>query len=647
MQSRTHAPARRTGLLAWVVASVALLAGCGGGDGSVSAQTVADPAPAQRLAATANATDMGDGLQGGALNAAELLQAREAAQAANAATSSGLQTGPAAGDVAPLTAYENGAVARKAMANRLSVFRFHNTRTGAHFYTSSLIERATVISTLPYMRDEGTAFSAASAYSPGLLPVHRFFNNATGVHFYTISEAERARIAATMSSFTYEGVAYHASAVGGVGFVPLYRFYLPARGFHFYTASESERDSIRATLSSVYRYEGVGYHVLTSDWAAPAVPHTGVLDSRCYQAGSSTLAYCYSAAAQGFNAGQDGQRRRVNPMDFRYVALSNSPGFVLIYPSSDCVRDTVTHLMWEGKPNSGSRSEGRLFTHYDDTTQNQVTVGLGVRAPTAAELDASTNSLGYVREVNASGLCGFSDWRLPTWQELQSIVDFNRGGSADPAIDPAWFPNTSANVYWTSSPSRDAQHAVGLNFFGGEAFGVVRSEAKRLRLVRGPSSAGFPNRFTFTRQTMGAGETGDNLVVDNLTGLTWRRCSLGQLFNGSTCTGVPTRDTHEDALRIAQSIASSVPGGWRLPSVKELASISRPGTDGAFDPVVFPSTDQSVFGYWASTPYWQAASAWTLRFGDPGAVPQIRGVPGGLGGSGPSYAAIRLVRSTN
>lgn len=154
-------------------------------------------------------------------------------------------------------------------ATRVAVFRFYNTRTGAHFYTSSEAERDRVMATLPFLAYEGPAFYASGTDNPGLSPVHRFYNSQTGVHFYTISEAEREYVATHLTQFLYEGIAYYASAVPGSGFEPLYRFFLRAKGTHFYTASSAERDRIIATLPQ-YTYEGIGYYSLGQNWLPDA-----------------------------------------------------------------------------------------------------------------------------------------------------------------------------------------------------------------------------------------------------------------------------------------------------------------------------------------------------------------------------------------
>jgi len=53
----------------------------------------------------------------------------------------------------------------------------------------------------------------------------------------------------------------------------------------------------------------------------------------------------------------------------------------------------------------------------------------------------------YVRTINNVGLCGFNDWRMPSLEELRTLVI--RGRS--PAIDHDYFPTTEAAEYWSGS----------------------------------------------------------------------------------------------------------------------------------------------------------------------------------------------------
>ena len=115
------------------------------------------------------------------------------------------------------------------------------------------------------------------------------------------------------------------------------------------------------------------------------------------------------------------------------------------YDKTECVKDNRTGLVWEGKPSNGTRSGSNTYTNYDSTTSAQK---IGGATPTQTEIDAPSNSIGYRNSVNASALCGITDWRLPTKDELLGIVD----KSQYPTIDNAWFPNTQRMGFWSTSP---------------------------------------------------------------------------------------------------------------------------------------------------------------------------------------------------
>jgi hypothetical protein len=139
------------------------------------------------------------------------------------------------------------------------IYRFYNSDTGAHFFTSSIEERNAVIETLPSFVYEGNSYDSNVAASDGTA-VYRFYNSDTGVHFYTASEAERDTVLDQLPSYSLEGISYFASPDDSNGGQALYRFYNTSNGTHFYTVSEAERDSIIQTLGH-YSYEGVAYFV--------------------------------------------------------------------------------------------------------------------------------------------------------------------------------------------------------------------------------------------------------------------------------------------------------------------------------------------------------------------------------------------------
>lgn len=173
------------------------------------------------------------------------------------------------------------------------------------------------------------------------------------------------------------------------------------------------------------------------------LPHSGITASQCYAAGGSTLLACSQPGTLMLNGQQDGHRASVNAMSYSQVGR---------YPVTSCVRDNITGLIWEGKEASGTRAGSNAYTHYDSASSNQFWNGNRYVPPTRAQIDASSNSIGYVNYVNSMALCGYTDWRLPTADELQTIVDYSVLYPG-PTINTTWFPNTpSSSCYWSSSP---------------------------------------------------------------------------------------------------------------------------------------------------------------------------------------------------
>lgn len=79
---------------------------------------------------------------------------------------------------------------------------------------------------------------------------------------------------------------------------------------------------------------------------------------------------------------------------------------------------------------------------------------------------------------------GAHDWRLPSFIELLSIVDYSVASPA-PAIDDVAFPNTPPDIFWSSTKvAGESSEAWYVNFSYGYAVSADQSETHYVRCVR-------------------------------------------------------------------------------------------------------------------------------------------------------------------
>jgi hypothetical protein len=126
-----------------------------------------------------------------------------------------------------------------------------------------------------------------------------------------------------------------------------------------------------------------------------------------------------------------------------------------------------------------------------------------------------------------------------------------------------------------------------------------------LLVLAAPARADFTPTSAFT-------DHGDGTVTHTVTGLMWQRCSMGQAWNGSGCSGEAGEYTFEQAQGLTSSLGGHA--DWRLPSLWELMTIvdydeSNPAINGE----VFPDTLSSLF--WSGSPFANLSEvAWYVHF---------------------------------
>lgn len=149
-----------------------------------------------------------------------------------------------------------------------------------------------------------------------------------------------------------------------------------------------------------------------------------------------------------------------------------------------CVADRHTGLSWEVKTTqAGLRNKNNTYTWYNP---DKLSNGGDAGTRDSGKCSGSTcDTTAYIAALNAQGLCGFHDWRLPTQKELSTIND-PRIAYPGPTVDTRFFPETQAAPYWTGTAY--SAHYAGAWVWSFD-YGYDRVDWKKhphyLRLVRG------------------------------------------------------------------------------------------------------------------------------------------------------------------
>ena len=303
-----------------------------------------------------------------------------------------------------------------------------------------------------------------------------------------------------------------------------------------------------------------------------------------------------------------------------------------------CVLDHTTGLIWEVKTTDGTwRDRNKAFTWYNpnhgqdyDKDGNTITFDGTESSQDTQDFIAYVNSDPSVN--SGSGLCGRSNWRLPTVHEIEGLADYDAvvavvadDGSTSystPTIDTDYFPYALASQYqwyWTSHLNVDPDVNTGGGSSTSNYFAWTYGSAESRTRSGTGSTVGTTDRYNFVRLVSSSTavashfsdysndrytDNGDGTISDHQTGLMWSKCSYGQTYDandansdGIICEGSPAFGTWQQAFAWAADSTDHGHSDWRLPNIKELGSIVDFGS-------AKPAINQNIFPNTASGPYW-------------------------------------------
>lgn len=180
-----------------------------------------------------------------------------------------------------------------------------------------------------------------------------------------------------------------------------------------------------------------------------------------------------------------------------------------------CVYDRTTQLLWEVKTDSENIHDGYWSYSWFDGEHGQANLGdcyfeanrcdsqdlinrTNYHLPLSAATTANHSDINTKPLKKNGTLCGQSDWRLPSADELASLVDTTVPTGAA-TINRYYFPHSKRGDYWTANKqqpligvfSHQGMGATAINFASGERVNLPYRNAAFVRLVS--DSFALPN----------------------------------------------------------------------------------------------------------------------------------------------------------
>jgi hypothetical protein len=271
--------------------------------------------------------------------------------------------------------------------------------------------------------------------------------------------------------------------------------------------------------------------------------------------------------------GQDGQYA-FHPMAFDKLDENRSP----LSEDSDwkagwrTVKDRNTGLIWEVK----SADTADFNDHEQRFTWDE--------------------ARNYIETLNRRKYGGFETWRLPNREELRTIVNYN---DQVPAVDTAFFPGIKPDFYWSRdayTPNPDLKWGIYFAYGCGICY-LHDLPFYVLGVCEGYQPAfGDTDRYQFL-------DNGDGTVSDLNSGLMWKKEESPEM-------------TFVEALAYCEQLALADHHDWRLPTMKEIATLMDLSCqdDAWFHKDFFPDVKTTPLGFYWSSSTFAATFGWGVNF---------------------------------
>ncbi len=210
----------------------------------------------------------------------------------------------------------------------------------------------------------------------------------------------------------------------------------------------------------------------------------------------------------------------------------------------------------------GRDTPSTQFTVNPNGTVNHSTTGLQWKlcneGQTGSGCTGVASSMSWSQALLAaknSNFAGFTDWRLPNRQELESLLDET---CISPSINAVVFPNAIGDWTWTGTTSAaDSTDAILVDFGFGASLASVKTDTSiYVRLVRSGQTFDLLPGTTPTPLPCNLDISGDGAVNHDTDGVLLLRYLLG-VRGAALIAGVPIAQVRGGAQGVANFIGTA------------------------------------------------------------------------------------------